>query len=328
MLRIGKFELKHGLILGPMAGYTDSPMRRICGEVGAEYCVSEMISAKAVCFGDKKTLPLARIDAREVPCGLQIFGCDPSCMSEGTEILLERANCDAGAQLPAAIDINMGCPVGKIVNNGEGSALMAKPELIEEIVSSVKRASARFDIPVTVKIRAGWDAEHITAVEAALAAESGGAALVCVHGRTRDQFYSGSADMSVIARVKDALSIPVVANGDITDPDSAKRAISETACDGIMIARAALGDPFVFARIKSGLEGEIVRPTLPAKRAAAAIRLIRERCELMGERNAIVSSRGQLGYFVGGFPGAAALRVKINNAQKLSEIEDYFSRVR
>ena len=249
-------------------------------------------------------------------------------MSEGAAILLERAAADEGASLPAAIDINMGCPVGKIVNNGEGSALMAKPELIEEIVSSVRRAIEPFGIPVTVKIRAGWDAEHITAVEAALAAEAGGAELVCVHGRTRDQFYSGRADMSVIAAVKDALSIPVVANGDISDLESVRRALSETGCDGIMIARAALGDPFVFSRIVAGLRGELVRPTPDAKRAAAAIRLIRERCEIMGERAAIVSSRGQLGYFVGGFPGAAALRVKINNASKLSEIEDYFSRVR
>ena len=328
MIKIGKITLESGLLLGPMAGYTDSPMRRICGEAGAEYCVSEMISAKAVCYGDKKTFPLARIDSREVPCGLQIFGCDPVCMSEGSAILLERASSDEGAQMPAAIDINMGCPVGKIVNNGEGSALMSKPELIEEIVSSVKRAIAGFDIPVTVKIRAGWDAEHITAVEAALAAEAGGAALICVHGRTRDQFYSGHADMSVIAAVVDAVSVPVVANGDISDLDSARKAFDETGCDGIMIARAALGDPFVFSRIRAGLDGELLRPTPASKRAAAAIRLIRERCEIMGERNAIVSSRGQLGYFVGGFPGAASLRVKINNAQRLSEIEDYFSKVR
>ena len=251
-MKIGNTELRHGLFLAPMAGFSDRAMRRVCHEMGAEYSVTEMISAKAVTFGDKKTFNLARIRSDEGSVALQIFGSEPDVMAEGARILLERAE-EMGGVKPVAIDINMGCPVNKIYSNGEGSALMKNPDLIYRIVGSVSNA---VDIPVTVKIRAGVDSEHRNAVECAIAAESAGASLIAVHGRTKAQLYGGVADREIIKDVKNSVQIPVIANGDIVDADSALSMISETGADGIMVGRAAVGNPFVFNEIACALSND------------------------------------------------------------------------
>ena len=314
-MKIGNVTLKHGLWLAPMAGYTDRAMRLVCREQGAEYTVSEMVSAKATVFGDKKTFALARILPDEGPVAVQIFGSEPDIMARAAEILSHPTE---GVR-PAAIDINMGCPVHKIFSNGEGSALMRSPELINEIVSSVKGAT---DLPVTVKLRAGIDDSHINAVECALAAEDGGADIICIHGRTRVQMYGGSADRNIIKNVKKALHIPLIANGDILSGEDALSMLRDTNADGIAIGRGAVGNPFIFSEVLAALNGDAYAPPTLEEQINIAIRQLSVAVEDKGERVAIPEARKQIALYLRGFRGAAAIRARINAAMTLDAARD------
>lgn len=312
-MKIGNIELKHGLMLAPMAGFSDRAMRLICREWGAEYSVTEMVSAKAVTFGDKKTVSLAKIGEDEGAVSLQLFGSEPDVMARAVEIMSRGVE---GYARPIAIDINMGCPVHKIYSNGEGSALMKSPELIEKIVRAAVGAT---DLPVSVKLRLGVDREHINATECALAAQSAGAAFITLHGRTKSEMYSGEADHESIKNVKQALQIPLIANGDIVDADSAVRALSVTGADGIMMGRGAVGNPFIFEEIRARLEGVPFTPPSLEERISTAIRQLEYAVCDKGEAVAVPEARKQSALYLKGFRGAAALRAQINRATTLDE---------
>ena len=313
-IKLGSFEMKHGLCLAPMAGYTDRAMRLVCNKYGAEYSVTEMVSAKAVVYGDKKTFSLARILPDEGPVSIQIFGSEPEIMAEAAHILEHSIE----GVPPVAMDINMGCPVNKIFGNGEGSALMKNPELIEKITKAV---SSSIKIPTTVKIRAGINKSSINAIECALAAEEGGASLVCIHGRTREQMYGGLADREIIRNVKYALHIPLIANGDIVDGQSALAMLRDTNADGIAIGRGAVGNPFIFSEILSALEGgEYTQPTID-ERVDIALLQLRTAVEEKGERIAIPEARKQIALYLRSFHGAARIRAEINRATTYGEVE-------
>jgi len=313
-MKIKNINLKHGVMLAPMAGFTDRAMRLVCHKHGAEYSVTEMVSAKAVSFGDKKTHALARIKDDEGPCAVQIFGSEPDIMARAAEVLSRGED---GGVMPLAIDINMGCPVHKVYSNGEGSALMKDPDLVYKIV---ERVSKSIDIPCTVKLRAGIDEKSKNAVECALAAEAGGAAAVAVHGRTRVEMYSGLADMEIIKNVKKALHIPVIANGDITNGDDALRVFAQTGADGIMIGRGAIGNPFVFSEILHALSGkDYTLPTLE-ERIDAALLQLREAIFEKGENIAVRESRKQAAMYIKSFRGAAGVRAEINRAETYDEV--------
>ena len=316
-IKIGGYTPEYGVFLAPMAGFSDRAMRRICREMGAEYSVTEMISAKAVTFGDKKTYSLAKIKEDEGPVGLQIFGSEPEVMARAAEIITAHDWGD-GFVKPNAIDINMGCPVAKIFNNGEGSALMRSPELIYRITRAVKENT---NLPVTVKIRAGVDQEHITAPECALAAEEGGASLITVHGRTRAQMYSGSVDRDIIKKVKQSVHIPVIANGDILTADDALGMLSYTGTDGIAIGRGVVGNPFLFREIITAMSGRTYcAPTLREK-VDIALYQLRLAVEDKGEKMAVPEARKQIALYLRAFRGAAAIRADINRALTYSEVE-------
>lgn len=318
MIKLGNKEYKYGLALAPMAGYTDRAMRLAAYKMGAEYTVTEMVSAKAVVFGDKKTFKLARIREDEGDVALQIFGSEPEIMAEGASILYSAAE-EHGGVKPVAIDINMGCPVNKIFSNGEGSALMKNPELIYKIVDSVSHS---VDIPVTVKIRAGVDSSSINAVECALAAESAGASLVAVHGRTRAQLYGGIADRGIIARVKESLHVPVIANGDIVDAESALAMLRDTGADGIMIGRGAVGNPFIFGEISAALSSEAYTPPTLEEKVEMALYELRLAVEDKGEAFAIPEARKKIALYFKGFRGSAHLRAGVNAATTYAEAEN------
>ncbi len=327
-VKIGNTAVPHGLFLAPMAGFTDLEFRRLCHECGAEFSVTEMISAKAVCFGDKKTKELALLrsaDSAEadIPQGLQIFGHDPKDIETACRLLLSMD--DIGK--PLSVDINMGCPVKKIVTSGDGSALMRDPKLCEAIVAAACRGSG--DVPVTVKIRAGFDADLRNAPEVALAAVRGGACAVFVHGRTRDQFYAPSSDNGIIAAVRGALPphIPVIGNGDIASVEDAGRMIRETGCDGIMIGRAALGDPWLFDRIKAASEGICLPESTVSERLEMARRLCRAVCERYGEARGVPMCRGRAGHFIKGIRGASEMRDRLCHAASLREAEEILSKI-
>lgn len=305
------------VMLAPMAGYSDRAMRVVCHEWGAEYSVTEMISAKAVVYGDKKTLSLASIREDEGRVGLQIFGNDPAVMASAAATLARGVEGD-GLVPPVAIDINMGCPVNKIFSNGEGSALMRSPELIEKIVASVKDA---ISIPVTVKLRIGIDAAHVNATECALAAEAGGATMICMHGRTRVELYSGTVHRDIIANVKKHLHIPLIANGDILFGEDAISMLRDTGADGVAVGRGAVGNPFIFSEISSAMSGrEFVQPSL-ATRCEVALYQLRLSIEEKGERRAVNEARKQIALYLRGFRGAARLRGEINRAETYAEVE-------
>lgn len=371
-VKIGNAVIPHGLFLAPMAGFTDAEFRQICHECGAEFSVSEMISAKAVCYGDKKTFEYARLSSHSVMTALQLFGHDPKDIEEAARRLLggyydddsptvagrslpptdsryysaDFCNCPADCAEPQAatrscdklhsptvagrslpphargVDINMGCPVKKIVGNGDGSALMLDPALCGRLVEAAVRGSG--NTPVTVKIRAGFDADRKNAPEVARICAAAGAAAIFVHGRTREQFYAPSSDNSIIAAVRDAVppEIPVIGNGDITTPEDADRMIRETGCDGIMIGRAALGDPWLFGRIAAAAEGIILPEPTISERLAMALRLCRDICAIYGEDRGVPMCRGRAGHFIRGIPGAAATRDSLCRARTLAEVED------
>ena len=319
-MKIGAQEIRHGLFLAPMAGFSDRAMRRVCYEMGAEYSVSEMISAKAVTFGDKKTFSLAAIRPDEGPVALQIFGSEPSIMGEAARILTEK-KWEDGYAAPVAIDINMGCPVHKIFSNGEGSALMRDPELIYRIVRAVKDNT---DLPVTVKHRTGVDPTCLNAVECALAAEAGGADLITVHGRTRTQMYSGTVDREIIKNVKQSVHIPVIANGDILSGADAISMLNATGADGIAIGRGAVGNPFIFSEISAALEGKTFASPSLEEKVRVALWQLRLAIEDKGEARAVPEARKQIASYLHSFKGAARIRVKINQALTYSEIEGIF----
>lgn len=330
MLKIGNAELKHGIMLAPMAGATDYAFRKVCREFGAEYLVSEMVCAKALCYEQKikksitaspsKTAPLAAIREGELPMAVQIFGSEPEFMAEAARMIAENSyRGTTSASTPTAIDINMGCPVPKVVSNGEGSALLKNPKLAAEIVRAVKGA---VDIPVTVKIRIGWDKNSINAVEMARYLEDAGASLICVHGRTREQQYAPSADWSHIADVKRAVGIPVIGNGDIFEPSDALRMIKETGCDGVMIGRGALGNPWIFENAVNLFEGREERKIPQNEVIDVALSHLKLMIETKGERAGIAESRKHLGWYMKGIHGAAELRNRINCAESLLEIEE------
>lgn len=312
-IKLGELNMAYGLCLAPMAGYTDRAMRLVCRKYGVEHSVTEMVSAKAVVYNDKKTFALAKILADEGPVSIQIFGSEPEIMAEAAAVLSRPTE---GVR-PVAIDINMGCPVNKIFGNGEGSALMKSPELIYRITKAV---SSAIDIPTTVKIRAGVNKSSINAVECALAAEEGGASLLCIHGRTREQMYGGLADREIIKNVKSGLHIPLIANGDIIDSSSALSMLRDTGADGIAIGRGAVGNPFIFEEIICALESrEFIEPTID-QRIDTALLQLRTAVEEKGELVAIPEARKQIALYLRSFRGAARIRAEINRATTYEEV--------
>ena len=314
-MRIGNISIKHGLFLAPQAGYTDYAMRRVCREKGAEFLVSEMVSSRALCYHDAKTPLLARVRADELPMAVQIFGSEPYFMAEAAKMVAEGLG---GGVCPTAIDINMGCPVKKIVSAGDGSALMRKPSLVYDIVHAV---SSAIDLPVTVKIRAGWDEAHKNAVEVAKAAEAGGAALITVHGRTRAQLYSGYADLSVIGAVKRAVSVPVVGNGDIRSGLDALEMKQKTGCDGVMIGRGAVGNPFIFEEITVLFEKRAYTPPSLKEKLETALYQLRLAIWDKGEGTGIREARKQFCEYLRGVRGATAMRLSVMKAESYDEME-------
>lgn len=315
-MKIGNLNFRNGLFLAPLAGVTDHPFRRLCVRCGAEYVTTEMISAKAIRYGDLKTWRLGRIYDDERPAAVQIFGSEPEIMAYAASECERRLS-------PASVDINMGCPMPKIYNNGDGSALMKSPALCGELVAAVKSAVS---VPVTVKIRAGIDAEHINAVDVAIECEKNGADCVYVHGRTREQLYSGSSDPTVIAAVKAALKIPVVANGDVTDAASATALLEKTGADGVMVARGAMGNPWIFSEIAAALEHRPYTPPTADERLSLIKEHIAVHIAEKGER-ALPELRKHLSWYIHGLPGSAAARAEINKATTGQELYSLLARV-
>lgn len=300
-------------VLSPMAGVTDMSYREICHEMGADLTVTEMISAKAVTYGNKKTYSLCRLSEKEHPVSLQLFGSEPDTMAEAVRILSETVPYDM-------IDVNMGCPMPKIVNNGEGSALMKDPALAGRIVDAMVRVSEK---PVTVKMRAGFDRANINAAEVARAVSAAGASMLTVHGRTRDQYYEGIADWDIIAQVKRAVDVPVIGNGDVTGIESAKKMISETGCDGVAIGRAARGNPWIFRELSAGKE---YIPSIEEKKRIMIIHLekiIQEKGEFIGVRE----MRKHIGWYTAGIAGSAKLRVSINKSDSERVMRELISNI-
>ncbi len=299
-----------GVILAPMAGVTDFAFREICAGLGADATVTEMVSAKALCYGDKKTASLLRRNPG-VRCGVQIFGSEPEFMARGAQLALKLSGCDF-------IDINMGCPMPKIVNNGEGSALMKDPALAGQLVRAVREA---VDVPVTVKTRKGWDKSHVNVVELAQAVQENGAAAITVHGRTKTMLYSGTADWDVIAQVKQAVNIPVIANGDVISPEAALRCLKWTGADGVMVGRAAFGDPWLFQQIRAALDGEPIpeRPPL-AQRMETALRQMELAKEDKGEHIACLEARKQLAWYLRGVRFSNYYKQQISQIKTMDDI--------
>lgn len=311
-LNIGGVPLKSHAVLAPMAGVSDRAYRELCVRFGAAYCVSEMVSSKALSFNSKKSEELMEISDLERPCGIQIFGDDPKCMADAAKHALENK--------PDIIDINMGCPAPKISSNGSGSALMKNPRLCGEIVKAV---TAVTDIPVTVKIRKGWDDDSVNAVEVAKICESAGAAAITVHGRTRQQYYKPPVDYDIIKAVRESVSVPVIANGDIDSAERAKEVMDITGCDLVMIGRATLGNPWIFSQINAYLENPNVKIHTPdlEERLGVMIEHIGKMVEYKGEHMAMLQARKLVvGYFKG-MKGAAALR---NDAGKIKTLDDLY----
>lgn len=301
------------LVLAPMAGITDHTFRMLCHEQGADYTVSEMISAKALCYRDLKTASLAQIRKGEGPTALQLFGAQPQIMAEAAAMLEEGSYTGCISEVsPVAIDINMGCPMRKITGNGEGSALMKKPELIYDIVKAV---SGAVKLPVTVKIRTGWDSEHVNAVECALAAVEGGAKAIAVHGRTREQLYRPPVDYATVAAVKNAVKVPVVANGGIASGEDAIRVLKETGCDGLMIGQAAEGNPWIFAELTAAMKGLPYTPPTVEERLNMGARQVRMLVADKGEFVGVREARRPLAHYSHGMRGSAAFRVAVNAAE-------------
>ncbi len=314
-MQLGTIHISDGAALAPMAGVTDWAFREICAGLGAALTVTEMVSAKALCYQDQKTVRLLR-RTRGVPCGVQIFGSEPEIMARGAALALEYSGCDF-------IDVNMGCPMPKIVNNGEGSALMKDPALAGRIVKAV---CAAVPVPVTVKTRKGWDKSHGNAAELAKIVEDNGAAAITVHGRTKTMLYSGTADWDAIAKVKQSVSIPVIANGDVISAETAVRCKRWTGADLLMVGRAAFGDPWIFAEIRAALRGEPVPEKPPlAERMETALRQMELAKEDKGEHIACLEARKQLSWYLRGVAFSNYYKQEIS---RISVMEDVYRVVR
>ena len=310
-MRIGDVILDNNLILAPMAGVTDLPFRLLCREQGAGLVCMEMVSAKAIYYNNKNTEELMEIHPDEGPVSLQLFGSDPDIISEMAKRIEERPF--------SILDINMGCPVPKVVNNGEGSALMKNPKLVEKIITKTVKATKK---PVTIKIRKGFNDSLVNAVEIARIAEDCGAAAVAVHGRTREQYYGGTADPDIIAQVKQAVKIPVIGNGDVVDGASAHRLLTQTGCDGVMVGRAVRGNPWIFNEISHYLEtGEKLQKCLSAQVRDTILRHAKMELEIKGEYTAVREMRKHISWYTIGYPNSATLRREINSMESFLQLE-------
>lgn len=310
-MKIGNIEIAGNIALGPMAGVTDLPFRTLCKEMGCGLMYTEMVSAKAILYNNKNTDELLKVDESERPIAVQLFGSDADIMSE-MAARIEDGPYDF-------IDINMGCPVPKIVGNGEGSALMKNPELAGKIVNAMVKKCKK---PITVKIRKGFDDENINAPEFAKLLEANGASMIAVHGRTREQYYTGHADWDIIRQVKEAVGIPIIGNGDITTPEEAKRMLDETGCDGIMIGRAARGNPWIFKAVSHYLEtGELTGAPSLAEVKAMMLRHAKMLTEYKGDFIGIREMRKHIAWYISGYPHSAAIRNQVNMVESLGELE-------
>lgn len=309
-LTIGNVTLDNNIILAPMAGVTDLPFRLLCRELGAGLVCMEMVSAKAIYYNNKNTDLLMEIHPQEMPASLQLFGSDPDIISEMAKRIEERPF--------AILDFNMGCPVPKVVNNNEGSALMKNPKLVEEILTKMVKAIKK---PVTVKIRKGFDDNHVNAVEIAKIAEACGVAAVAVHGRTREQYYSGNADWDIIAAVKAAVKIPVIGNGDVTSGEKAVEMIKQTGCDGVMIGRGAQGNPWIFKEAATYLEtGVKPAPPTNAEKKELILRHAELQLQFKGEYTGVREMRKHLSWYTVGMPNSARFRQAINAMESMEEL--------
>lgn len=312
-MEIGNLKIKGCAALAPMAGVADRAFRELCVSYGAAYVVSEMISSKGVSLGDRKSKALMQLSDEERPAGVQIFGNDPSVMAQSVKTVL--------GVTPDFVDLNMGCPAPKIAGNGGGASLMRHPQLAKEIVEAVVAACG--SVPVTVKIRSGWDFENLNAVEMAQNAEKAGAVAVTVHGRTRQQMYAPPVDHQMISEVKKSVSIPVIGNGDIVDGPSAAKMLEETNCDFLMVGRGALGRPWVFSQINAYLQNGIILPEPPvSERMRVMVKHVRKICEYKGERIGIREARKHAAWYAKGIRGAAKYRKDLSLIESIEQLEE------
>ncbi len=321
-MRIGTIDLPSGAALAPMAGITDANMRLLCFEQGCAWAVSEMLSAKGYVYNPESPAHQRLLYRRkgEGVCGLQLFGSDPAMLSEAARRLNDTSF--------DFFDFNMGCPAHKIVSNGEGSALMLEPLKAAKLISALVKAAQK---PVTVKIRAGWDAEHVNAPELARIAEQSGASAVALHPRTRDMFYSGRADWSLIAKIKALVRIPVIGNGDVRSGEDALKMLYETDCDAVMVARAAQGNVWIFDEIRCALEGRPYTPPSPKDRVLLALKHLDMQVDMLGEKLGVMEMRKFIAWYLQGLPGSGALRARVNGfatrAEVAGELQTYLNRL-
>ncbi|MGN0517440.1 MAG: tRNA dihydrouridine synthase DusB [Acutalibacteraceae bacterium] len=316
-MKIGNVTIDGYAALAPMAGVTDRAYRELCIDFGAAYVVSEMVSSKGIVFNNANSLELLEMSEKERPAAVQLFGCESDTMARAAVAALKFS--------PDIIDINMGCPAPKIANNGCGSALMKNPTLCGEIVKSV---SSAVNVPVTVKIRKGWDSNSVNAVEVAQICEENGAAAITIHGRTREQQYAPSADWDIIKEVKRAVKIPVIGNGDINSAEDAARMLEHTGCDMVMIGRGALGNPWIFSQINAYInENRFVTQPSVSERLSVMVRHVRKICEYKGEEHGIKEARKHLTWYLRGFNGAAQLRNKCGYISNLDELYELVKEV-